>query len=405
MIWYTSFISETIEDAKGYGFDVQNNGFSWETLKKKRDEYIKNLNNIYQKGLITSGITEFQGNANLVDKNTVQIGEKQFTAERILIATGGRPKIPTETKGYEYGIDSDGFFELEKQPKKVAIVGAGYIAGILLSTKNIVELSGIFAGLGTEIHLFYRNESFLREFDHMLSDMLNEEMKKEGIHLYPNTKMEKVEKTDGKITIFTSEQKIEGFDALIWAIGRVPNIEGLNLEKLGVELENGHIKVNENQQTTVDSIFSLGDVIGRLPLTPVAIKCGRLWADRTYGGKKTMMNWENVPTVIFSHPTIGTCGITETQAKKKYGEENIKIYKAVFTPMYYFPLNRKVKTGIKLICQGKEEKVVGLHIIGLNSDEILQGFGVAMAMGATKADFDSCIAIHPTIGEEIVTLV
>lgn len=395
VMWYTTFINETIEDAKGYGFEVKNEGFSWENLKTKRDEYIKNLNNIYQKGLINSGVIEFQGGASLVDKNTVQVGEKQYTAERILIATGGRPSIPTDIKGHEHGITSDGFFELEKQPKKVAIVGAGYIA---------VELAGIFGGLGSETHLFYRNDKFLREFDNMLSDMLADEMKKEGIHLHPNTKMEKVEKTDGKITIFASNEKLEGFDTLIWAIGRVPNVEGLNLEKVGVEIEKGHIKVDENQQTSVDTIFSLGDVVGRLPLTPVAIKCGRLWADRLWGGKKLMMNWENVPTVIFSHPPIGTIGLTETQAKKKYGEENLKIYKAVFTPMYYFPLERKVKTGIKLICQGKEEKVVGLHIIGLNSDEIVQGFGVAMAMGATKADFDSCVAIHPTIGEELVTL-
>jgi len=324
-----------------------------------------------------------------------------------LIAVGGHPTIPDNIPGAEYGINSDGFFEIERLPKKVALIGAGYIA---------VEFAGMFNALGTETHLFIRHDSFLRSFDPMVQEAIVKEYERLGVKIHKNSTQDKVEKDEktGKLTLHykdsNGEGKLEDVDDLIWAIGRSPEVEGLGLEKAGVKQnDKGQIIVDEYQNTSVDNIFALGDVCGKAELTPVAIAAGRKLGDRLFGGpqfKESKLDYSNIPSVVFAHPEVGTIGLTEPEAVEKFGKENIKIYKTSFTAMYYSMMEAEDKgpTSYKIVCAGPEEKVVGLHILGLGSGEMLQGFGVAIKMGATKKDFDSVVAIHPTSAEELVTL-
>ncbi|KAI9913380.1 hypothetical protein PsorP6_006104 [Peronosclerospora sorghi] len=311
--------------------------------------------------------------------------------------------------GKEHCIDSDGFFELETQPKKVAVIGAGYIA---------VELAGVLNALGSETFIFCRKEGVLRTFDDIVRTTLEDAMAKDGVRVQPHSNVVCVEQTaDGTKTLVLSDgSKHSDFDVVIYAAGRVPQTSKLDLDKAGVITdENGFIAVNEFQETSNSKIFAVGDVCGTPALTPVAIAAGRRLSDRLFGGMKdAKISYENIPTVVFSHPPIGMIGLTEEQARLTYGDDNIKVYKSTFVSMYYGLNNEtdgesgypkdKPKTAMKLVCAGQDEKIVGLHMIGLAVDEILQGFGVAVKMGATKADFDNCIAIHPTSGEELVTL-
>jgi len=405
--------SEAIHDAKAYGFSVEETApFDWPSFKKKRDAYVKRLNGIYEKNLRNDKVEYIHGRAHLIGKNTAEVvmdnGSKQeIRAKKILLAVGGHPTIPQGIPGAEYGINSDGFFEIEKQPKKVALVGAGYIA---------VEFAGMFNALGSETHLFIRHGKFLRSFDPMISDAVTAEYERLGVHIHKNSSQGKVEKDDktGKLTLHykdaNGEGKLEDLDELIWAIGRSPEVEDLGLDKAGVrQNEKGQIIADEYQNTNVENIYSLGDVVGKVELTPVAIAAGRKLSDRLFGPEKfkaSKLDYNLIPSVVFAHPEIGSIGLTEPQAIEKYGKENLKIYNTSFTAMYYAMMEQEDKgpTKYKLICQGPDEKVVGLHILGLGSGEMLQGFGVAMKMGATKADFDSCVAIHPTSAEELVTL-
>lgn len=352
------------------------------------------------------------GRAHLTGKNEAEVvlddGTKQtIKAKKILLAVGGHPTIPQNIPGSEYGKNSDGFFDIEKQPKKVALVGAGYIA---------VEFAGMFNALGTETHLFIRHDKFLRSFDPMVQEAITNEYERLGVHLHKNSSQSKVEKDEktGKLTIHykdaSGEGKLEDVDELIWAIGRSPEVENLGLEKAGVKQnEKGQIIADEYQNTNVENIYSLGDVVGKVELTPVAIAAGRTLSDRLFGPEKfsaAKLDYNLIPSVVFAHPEVGSIGLTEPEAIEKYGKENIKVYNTSFTAMYYAMMEPEEKgpTKYKLICEGPKEKVVGLHILGLGSGEMLQGFGVAIKMGATKADFDSCVAIHPTSAEELVTL-
>lgn len=408
-----AMIAETIHDSKAYGFSVnQTAPFDWPTFKSKRDAYIKRLNGIYERNLGNDKVEYIHGRATLIGKNEAEItlddGSKQIVkAKNILLAVGGHPTIPKGIPGAEYGINSDGFFDIAKQPKKVALVGAGYIA---------VEFAGMFNALGTETHLFIRHDKFLRTFDPMIQDTITAEYERLGIHLHKNSSQSKVEKDEktGKLTLHykdaSGEGKLEDLDELIWAIGRSPEVEDLGLEKAGVKQnEKGQIIADEYQNTNVENIYSLGDVVGKVELTPVAIAAGRKLSDRLFGPEKfksSKLDYNLIPSVVFAHPEVGSIGLTEPQAIEKYGKENIKVYNTSFTAMYYAMMEQEAKgpTRYKLICQGPDEKVVGLHILGLGSGEMLQGFGVAVKMGATKADFDSCVAIHPTSAEELVTL-
>lgn len=411
--WNAAFIAETIHDAKSYGFSVEQTApFDWSAFKKKRDAYITRLNGIYEKNLTNDKVEYVHGRASLLSKNEVEVklddGSKTtIRAKNILIAVGGHPTIPQNIPGAEYGTNSDGFFEIEKQPKKVALVGAGYIA---------VEFAGVFNALGTETHLFIRHDKFLRSFDPMVQDVIVKEYERLGVKIHKNSSQDKVEKDEktGKLTLHykdsNGEGKLEDLDELIWAIGRSPEVEDLGLEKAGVKQdEKGQVVVDDYQNTSVDNIFALGDVCGKVELTPVAIAAGRKLGDRLFGGpqfKDSKLDYSNIPSVVFAHPEIGSIGLTEPEAIEKFGKDNIKIYKTSFTAMYYSMMEPEEKgpTSYKIVCAGPEEKVVGLHILGLGSGEMLQGFGVAIKMGATKKDFDSCVAIHPTSAEELVTL-
>ncbi|KAH0494409.1 hypothetical protein TgHK011_001029 [Trichoderma gracile] len=406
-------LAEAIHDSKHYGFSVQETApFDWTTFKTKRDAYIKRLNGIYEKNLGNDKVEYLHGWGRLLSRNQAEVtlddGSKVVVnAKKILIAVGGKPTPPPQIPGAEYGINSDGFFDIAKQPKKVAIVGAGYIA---------VEFAGMFNALGTETHLFIRYNTFLRHFDPMIQETVTKEYERLGVHLHKQSQATKVEKdANGKLSVTYrdadgNESTVHEVDHLIWAVGRTPLTKGIGLEEAGVKLnEKGYIVVDDYQNTSVDNIYALGDVTGQVELTPVAIAAGRRLAHRLFGPPQfsnLKLSYENIPSVVFSHPEVGAVGLTEPQAVEKYGRENLKIYKTAFTAMYYAMMDPESKgpTSYKLITAGPEEKVVGLHIMGQGSAEMLQGFGVAIKMGATKEDFDNCVAIHPTSAEELVTM-
>ena len=413
--WNAASIAETIHEAAAYGFSVETTApFDWKTFKHKRDAYVKRLNGIYEKNLHNDKVEYIHGRAHLLGKHSVEVvlddGSKTtINAKKILLATGGHPSIPP-IEGAELGITSDGFFDLDTQPKKVALVGAGYIA---------VEMAGMFNALGSETHLFIRHDTFLRNFDPMIQETIVKEYERQGMHIHRNSSQTKIEKDtekggEWKIMHYKDAENPDGasmdIDCLLWAIGRKPEVEDLGLEKAGVkQAESGHIIADDYQNTNVEHIYSLGDVSGKVELTPVAIAAGRKLADRLFGGPKfadSKLDYTNIPSVVFAHPEVGSIGLSEPEAREKYGNKDIKIYKTDFTAMYYAMMgpDEKGPTNYKLVCQGPEEKVVGMHILGLGSSEMLQGFGVAIKMGATKKDFDSCVAIHPTSAEELVTL-
>jgi glutathione reductase (NADPH) len=346
-----------------------------------------------------SKVDVITGRGEFIGPNQVRVGDHVYEGKHILVATGGRPsrmKIP----GGDLGIDSDGFFELEKQPKKALVVGGGYIG---------VELSGMFQALGTETHLALRQDHLLKAFDPIIQAHVLDEIKGAGVSVHTKVTAEKVEQDpkDGTFTFTTSGGvKLSGFDCLLWSIGRHPNVDGLGLDKVGVKTnEKGEILVDEYQESSTKGIYAIGDVTGHVELTPVAIAAGRRLADRLFGGMEgRKLDYTNIPSVVFSHPPTGSVGLTEPEAIEKYGKENIKIYNSTFTNMYHAVTSRKTKTVVKLICLLPTEKVLGLHVVGIGADEMLQGFAVAIKMGATKQDFDDTVAIHPTAAEEVVTL-
>jgi glutathione reductase (NADPH) len=328
----------------------------------------------------------------------VEVDGELYTADHILVAVGGRPTIPN-IPGAEYGIDSNGFFELNEQPKRVAVIGAGYIA---------VEIAGVLHALGTETHLFCRKESPLRSFDPMIIETLVEVMNTEGPTLHTHSvPKEVVKEADGSLTLHLENGESQNVDQLIWAIGRHPATDAINLAATGVATnDRGYIKVDEYQTTNVEGIYCVGDIMeGGIELTPVAVKAGRLLSERLFNNKPdAKMDYDLVPTVVFSHPPIGTIGLTTQEAEAKYGKDNVKVYTSGFTAMYTAVTKHRQPCKMKLVCAGDDEKVVGLHGIGFTVDEMIQGFAVAMKMGATKADFDSVVAIHPTGSEEFVTM-
>ncbi len=398
-MWYAGQISDALKYAHDYGFNTSLQSYDWGRLVKNREAYIERIHAAYQRGFDANDVTVINGFAKFVDKNTVEVNGELITADHITIATGGRPSIP-EIEGAEYGIDSDGFFALAEQPKSVAVVGAGYIA---------VELAGVFHALGTDSHLLVRKEKPLRAFDNMLSDTLVEQMAKHGPTLHNHSSPERIEKlTDGNLIVHLTNGKTIGpVEKLVWAIGREPAIDNINLELAGVELDDrGFIKTDKYQNTNVAGVYAVGDNTGRAQLTPVAVAAGRRLCERLFNNKPDLhLDYSGIATVVFSHPVIGTVGLSEDEAISEYGEENVTVYNSQFTALYQaITEDHRDPTRMKLICAGKDEKVVGLHSIGFGSDELLQGFAVAMKMGATKADFDNTIAIHPTSAEEFVTL-
>ncbi len=409
VMWYAADVANRITQFKEYGFEIDpklNATFNWNQFKGKRDAYIHRLNGIYERNLAKEGVELVYGHASFSkEKGQVEVktskGEVEtYTADHILIATGGQSIWPEHVPGYEHGIDSDKFFELEQQPKRVAIVGAGYIG---------VEFAGVFNALQSETHLIIRGETLLRKFDEVIGTTITDHYEKEGINIHKSSNVKSVEKLDSgelKVHLDSSDSPLI-VDTLIWTIGR-KSLLTLHPENIGLKLnEREQVDTDDFQNTNVPNVYSLGDVIGKVELTPVAIAAGRKLSNRVFGPaqfKNDKLDYTNVPSVVFSHPEAGSIGLSEKDAIAQYGKENIKIYRSKFTAMYYAMLEHKSPTVYKLIVAGEEEKVVGLHIVGDASAEILQGFGVAIKMGATKADFDSCVAIHPTSAEEIVTL-
>ncbi|KAI0781409.1 glutathione reductase [Trametes elegans] len=412
IMWHAADIAEKIRHAEGYQFKGPGIGapqFSWATFKPQRDAYIRRLNGIYDNNVAKEGVELHHGKARVLSPSSVQVTRPDGTTytlntDKVCVATGGRPTIPSdeEIPGASLGINSDGFFDLEEQPKRVAVVGAGYIA---------VELAGVLHTLGSEVTMLIRGETVLRTFDPVLGETLTNWMKHTGIGFRHGAHVKRVEGVKGQeLTVHLESGEQLKVDTLLWAIGRHANTEGLGLEELGVKLDGkGNVQVDEFQETGVPGVTALGDVAGKALLTPVAIAAARRLSNRLFGPeqfKADKLSYDDIPTVVFSHPTIGTVGLTEPEARKKYGDENIKIYKSSFRALYFsmVPEEHKEPSVYKLIVAGPEERVVGIHIIGLGSDEIMQGFGVAVKMGATKADLDATVAIHPTSAEELVTL-
>lgn len=399
VMWYGAQVAEAMHKyAPDYGFDIEVKGFDFKKLVETRQKYIGNIHRSYENNLAKNNVEVINGFAKFVDAKTVEVNGEHITADHILIATGGRPVFP-DIKGAEYGIDSDGFFALEHLPERVAVIGAGYVA---------VEIAGVLRSLGSEVDLYVRQHAPLRSFDHSIVNVLLEEMDKEGIKLHTHSTLKEVVKNeDGSLTIELEDGQSQTVDCLIWAVGREPATDVINLEVTGVETNSiGKVKVDKFQNTNVEGIYVVGDIIeNSIDLTPVAVAAGRRLSERLFNNKPNEhLDYNLVPTVIFTHPPIGTVGLSEMQAIEQYGEEDVKCYTSTFTPMYSAVTQHRQKCTMKLVCLGEEEKIIGLHGIGFGVDEMIQGFAVAIKMGATKADFDNTVAIHPTGAEEFVTM-
>jgi glutathione reductase (NADPH) len=396
VMWNAASVALSLADAEDYGFSVNVGDSDWPHLKTKRDAYVLRLNGIYERNLAAKGVTYVRGAARFLDKGTVGVNGERLAAQHIVIATGGRPRVP-ELPGAEHGITSDGFFSLEQRPKRVAIVGSGYVA---------CELAGAFHQLGTEVEIFIRKDHLLMSFDAMLGKSLMREMHEQGIIIHHHVVPERVSEHSGLKTLRALDgREFAGFDCLLWAVGRYANVSGLDLERAGVAVDDCDFVVTDGlQNTNVPGLHAIGDVTGRAALTPVAIAAGRRLSDRLFGGKTDRrLEYSMIPTVVFTHPPIGTVGASEAEARAQYGDA-VKVYVADFTPMYHAMTARKSHTDMKLVCVGPEERIIGCHIIGAGADEMLQGFAVAIRMGATKQDFDDTVAIHPTSAEEMVTM-
>jgi len=396
VMWYAANLAHAVADANDFGIPAERGRTDWKKLVRGRDAYISNINNYWNDHVVDNGIEQINGHARFVDANTIEVDGKLYSADHIAIATGGKPIVPP-VPGAEYGITSDDFFNLDEQPEKVAVIGGGYIG---------VELSGVLKALGTDVTIIALEDRIMEVFDTMLGNVLRTEMTRQGINVQTGFKVTALAKTDEGIEVIADDDRsISGFDRVIWAVGRSPNTSTLNLEASGVEmLRNGIVPVDDYQNTNVDGIYAIGDITGKVALTPVAIAAGRKLAERLFDNRHDRkVDYDNIPSVVFSHPPIGTVGITESQARERHGD-NVTVYQSDFTSMRHALKVDGPTTAMKLVCAGADEKIVGIHLIGDNSDEMLQGFAVAVNMGATKADFDSTMAIHPTSAEELVTM-
>ena len=395
VMWYAASLAHAVDDANAFGIPTSRGRTDWRKLVQGREQYIRNINGYWDGYVDDLDITRIQGHARFIDRRTIEVNGEHYQAEHIVIATGGHPMVPP-VPGAELGITSDGFFSLDEQPKRVAIIGGGYIG---------VELAGVLQALGSQVSLIALEDRVLERFDPMISQVLMNEMRKQGIHLHMNFPVSSLAQGEQGITVQSARgERLFGFDCVIWAVGRAPNTRYLNLEAAGVQVEaNGIIPTDAFQDTNVPGIHAIGDITGRAALTPVAIAAGRKLAARLFGGQAdAKVDYDNIPSVVFAHPPVATVGLTEAEARERH--DRVTVYQTEFTPMRHALSDHGMSTAMKLICAGEEEKVVGIHLIGDNVDEMLQGFAVAVKMGATKADFDNTIAIHPVSAEELVTL-
>ncbi|MFP6708082.1 MAG: glutathione-disulfide reductase [Alphaproteobacteria bacterium] len=394
---YASHFAEDFEDAAAYGWSLDKPSFNWTTLIANKDREIDRLNGIYIKLLDSAGVRRYDGRARLRDAHTIQIGDDVVTAERILLATGGTPTYP-ELPGIEHAICSNEAFHLDALPRHVTVVGGGYIA---------VEFAGIFNGLGCEVTQLYRGEQILRGFDRDVRDHLAGEIAKKGINLRTETNVTgigKISQDSGggyRLTLTTGETMDTGL--VMCATGRHPNSGNLGLETIGVELtKNGAVKVDDWSQTSIPHIHAVGDLTDRIALTPVALMEGHAYADTVFGNMPRQPNHADVPSAVFSQPSVGNVGLTEEQARSQIGE--VDIYKSIFTPMKHTLTPSDEKTLMKLIVDARTDRVVGCHVVGPDAAEMVQGLGIALRCNATKAQFDATVGIHPSSAEELVTM-
>ncbi len=396
LMTYVAGFSTAMRNAKGYGWNIDAHNLDWATFITRKNEEIKRLNDIYENMLKNAGVEIHWGSASIENPNTVKINDKTITAERILIATGGSVFVPDIQGAKEYGITSDDIFYLKEKPKSMVIVGVGYIG---------LEFAGIFNQLDTKIDVIYRRDKILNDaFDQDTRNFLEQEMTKKGICFHPKKNIKSVEKTAKGVRVHLDNNTYIDTDQILFATGRKPNTNGLNLEKIGIATqENGAIKVNKDEQTSVPSIYAVGDVTDRVALTPVALAEGHALVDRLYGNQARHISYEKIPSAVFSNPNTAQVGLTETQARNQYGDD-IEIYKSEFRAMKMILANNDERTFMKIIVQKSTDKVLGLHMVGEEAGEIVQGFATAIVAGATKSDFDQTIGIHPTSAEEFVTM-
>jgi len=393
---YASQYNESFQSAIGYGWDHQKIIFNWSRLINNKNKEIIRLNNVYRNLLVKSGVDLIEGKSKLIDAHTIDVNGTEYSAKRILIATGSKPFIPN-VEGIEHAIISDDTFYLDDLPKKIIIIGGGYIA---------VEFASIFSGLGVETTLAYRGDLFLRGFDNDIRQMLSQEMQKKSVTLKFNINVERIEKLkNNERVVYWSNETTDKADHVLYATGRISNTDGLNLAEIGIKTtrdKSGSIIVNENFQSSIPSIYAIGDVINRLQLTPVAIKEAMALTNYWYHNIKPDIDYGLAPTAVFCHPSIGTVGLTEQTAKKKYNK--VVIYKSEFRSMRHTLGGSNERSLVKLVVDGDTDQVLGCHMLGDHAGEIIQGIGVAIQAGVTKATFDKTIAVHPTLAEEFVTM-
>ncbi|MEO7324548.1 MAG: glutathione-disulfide reductase [Dokdonella sp.] len=395
-MWIAAELAEAQQLAHEVGFELTPAALDWEAFVTRRDRYIANIHVSYRRRFSELGIRLICERGEFLDANRIAAGKHELGAEHVLVATGTRPQR-SAINGARLGIDSDGFFELRRCPRRVAVVGSGYVA---------VELAGVLRALGSEVTLVARGERLLRTFDHELGNALAQSMQARGIALaLGRNPIEALRDADGYALRFADGDPVRGFDELIWAVGRTPNTPDIGADRAGIALdENGFIITDEWQNTTAPKVYAVGDVSGRVALTPVAIAASRRLADRVFGGKAdAKLDYANIATVVFSHPPLATVGLTEEDARKLHGDA-VTVYRSSFRPMLLALAQREEKTLMKLVCVGADERIVGIHLFGSATDEIVQGFAVALKMGATKADLDATVAIHPTSAEELVLM-
>jgi len=392
LLVYGAHFAGDFEDAAGFGWNVGERSHDWPKLMRAKTEELNRLEDVYHRLLREAGVEEITGTGKLVDAHTVEVEGKTYTAEHILIATGGWPKLP-DVPGIEHAITSNEALDLENLPERIVIVGGGYIA---------VEFAGIFAALGAKVTVIIRAENILRGFDQTMRDALRDEMTKKGIDVLSECQVKSIEKTDSGYSLRLDHVDFLETDLVMYATGRGPNTKGIGLEDVGVEMDrNGAIVVDEYSQTSVDSIYAIGDVTDRVQLTPVALAEGMAFARTIYESKPTSVSYDNIPSAVFSQPPIGTVGLTEEDARK---DHNVAIYQSRFRPMKHTLSGRDEHSVMKLIVDKDTDKILGAHMIGDDAPEIIQGIGIAVKSGATKADFDATIGIHPTAAEEFVTM-
>lgn len=391
---YASEFKKQVENAKGFGWDAPNPSFHWSTLRDNKTTEISRLNGIYESLLANAKVQVIDGRGKIIGPNTVDVGGTQYTAERILIAVGGWPFVP-DIPGREYVLTSNEIFDLEDFPTRLAVVGGGYIA---------VEFAGVFNGLGSDVQLLYRGEQILKGFDEEVREFAAQEIAKTGVNVRTQTDVSAIERNpDGSLTLSLNDGSSIDVDAVLYATGRKPHLAGLLGE--GIELattNSGHIAVNETFQTSIPSVYAVGDVTGGMELTPVALEEGMTLAKHLYGGEPCEMDYSNIATAVFCQPNIGTVGMTEAQAKAKFA--NVDIYRSEFRALKHTISGSNERTLMKLIVDKDSDRVVGAHMVGPEAGEIMQGLAIALKAGATKAQFDATIGIHPTAAEEFVTM-